>query len=479
MTYGLKRTLSSLRNLWHSSGSRLQTIVILFALFTIPAFAWAVKNPVFWRPKADLSGVQVYLAPSTANLPPDKTLQLMVNSQTNVTAFVQTEVVFDPSKVQLAQSPIAGPSLKKAIYQTELTEVNRTGRLKIAVGLDPVDKAQAPTQSFLLASLVFKSITATPNISATVSLSADSTKLVTLDEREVSPSVGNATLSLNQTTTSPTPSTSPSSSPTTSGPRIDKMVLVNVDSKAEIQTLNTSQVVTLTTQQLVRSSLKAVTSPSTVGSVKFQVKADYKSQPDPAVIDANLPYTLVCDGANGKWICPWPVGVGTYTISVTPYTESKARGTAGQTLTFTVKVVDGQAPAVSPSPSPSPSPVVSVQRVDMVNVSTGALIKTINTQELTTLKLADYPKYTLKAITSPTTVGSVKFVYKADYRDQPNPAVLDNNLPYTIVCDGGSAGWICPWDVGVGRYDISMTPYTQASGGGTAGPTLNFSIKVE
>jgi hypothetical protein len=471
MTYGLKRLLARTRNFWRDRQSRIQTIIVLFALITIPAFAFAVQHPTFLRPKADLSGVQVYLAPTTASVPPDKTLQLMANAQTNQAAFIQTEVVFDPAKVQLVQAPLLGTALKKIIFQTELAEANRTGRLKLAVGLDPADKAQAPTQSFLIASLIFKSATTTTNQSASVAISADRTRLVTLDERELAPAVGNATLAVNQVVASPSPATG-------SQPSISRIVMVNTATKADIQTLNTSQPITINYTQFPKFTLKAVTAPETVGSVKFVYKADYRAQANPAVIDNNLPYTMVCDGGKGNWICPWDVGVGTYTVSVTPYSDGKARGTAGTTLTFTIRIVDNTT-AAAPTAVPSPSPTLSVQRVDMINGATGALIKTLNTDSLTTLKLSDYPKYTLKAVTSPETSGSVKFVYKADYRAEANPAVIDNNLPYTIVCDGGSAGWICPWDVGVGLYDISMTPYPQANAQGVAGSTLNFSIKVE
>ncbi len=482
MPYSFQLFTAKLRRYFSSRERVVQTVIVFLLAVVIPLSVVVVQKTTFFRPKADDLSVRLFFAPETQAMPPEKTFQVMLDAKTNKAAFVQTEIVFDPAKVQLTRTPILGDKLKKNIFQTDLAQANQTGRMKLAVGLEPADVSAAPTQIFLVATLSFRSNTTLANQSANLAFSSDKTSVVTLDERAINPTVGGATVALNQTAPSPTPSATPTSTPASAGqPGIDRMVLVNTESKAEIQTLNTSQLTTLNYQQLPKFTLKAIPK-GTVGSVKFVYKPDYRTHANPAVVDNTQPFTIVCDGGTTGWICPWDVGVGSYEISVTPYSETKGKGTAGETLKFTVKVIDNNtATTTQPSPTPSPTPpTVSIQKIDMIDIANGSVIKTLNTSELTTIKLSDYPnKYTLKAVVPTSTVGSVKFVYKADYRSEANPAVLDSTSPFTIVCDGGSSPWICPWDVGVGRYDISVTPYAQINGQGQVGSTLNFSVKVE
>ena len=113
----------------------------------------------------------------------------------------------------------------------------------------------------------------------------------------------------------------------------------------------------------------------------------------------------------------------------------------------------------------------TVAKVTLVNADTdddaGVLVNgaTIN---LATMG----PNLNLRADTSPPILGSVRFSLDGN----PN-FKLENRAPYTI---GGDNIWddYLPWTPSVGNHTLTVTPYSAADGGGTAGTpvTLNFTV---
>ena len=92
-------------------------------------------------------------------------------------------------------------------------------------------------------------------------------------------------------------------------------------------TLNLS---TLPTRHL---SVRANTSPSPVGSVRFALDANgnYRTE-------NTLAYSLAGD-RDGNYVA-WTPSLGSHTLAATPYTGTNATGTVGAPLTVTFTVVE-------------------------------------------------------------------------------------------------------------------------------------------
>jgi CubicO group peptidase (beta-lactamase class C family) len=119
----------------------------------------------------------------------------------------------------------------------------------------------------------------------------------------------------------------------------------------------------------------------------------------------------------------------------------------------------------------APSTVQSVAELRLINADTDqALMQLVGGSTIT---LADLPTRNLnvQALTSPATVGSVRFGLDgvANYRTETSP-------PYSLA--GDDAGNYRPWTPGVGSHTIKATPYSAASGSGTAGTPLSVSFTI-
>ena len=90
-----------------------------------------------------------------------------------------------------------------------------------------------------------------------------------------------------------------------------------------------------------------------------------------------------------------------------------------------------------------------------------------------TLNLATLPtrRLNIRANTSPSTVGSVRFGYdsNASYR-------TENGNPYSLA--GDSSGDYSAWTPSLGTHSVTAAPYTQANAGGTRGTAKTQSFTV-
>ncbi|MFC6223004.1 PQQ-dependent sugar dehydrogenase [Hymenobacter artigasi] len=114
----------------------------------------------------------------------------------------------------------------------------------------------------------------------------------------------------------------------------------------------------------------------------------------------------------------------------------------------------------------------SVTSYTLINADTNGDIQPLAAG--TTLNLATLPTRNLnvRANTNPGTVGSVVFTLSgADTQNQTESVV-----PYALFSDSGGA--YNSWTPAVGSYSLTATPYTAASGGGTAGTPLTISFSV-
>ncbi len=115
---------------------------------------------------------------------------------------------------------------------------------------------------------------------------------------------------------------------------VSSLTLINADTNKPIPGYDpvrsgaTLDLATLSTRNL---SIRANTDPSTVGSVRFGLdgKGSYST-------DNAAPYAIADD--NSGDYAPWTPSVGGHSVTATPYTGSRASGTAGTpvTVAFTV-----------------------------------------------------------------------------------------------------------------------------------------------
>jgi hypothetical protein len=153
--------------------------------------------------------------------------------------------------------------------------------------------------------------------------------------------VGGSTVTPAPTPTEPTPTPTPTpspepTSPTTSGQSVVSFALVNSATEKDVLTIADGQTISLSALGLNKANIRAITNPSTLGSVKFELSGTQSK----TSYDNKAPYALHGDDGNGNFYYGnWnPPALGTYTLKATPYTEDNVKGTAGtaKTIRFTI-----------------------------------------------------------------------------------------------------------------------------------------------
>lgn len=124
------------------------------------------------------------------------------------------------------------------------------------------------------------------------------------------------------------------------GEQVVSFSLINTDTGLPIQTLTSGDTLNLAILPTRNLSIRANTSPATVGSVIFALSGTAsRSQ-----VENIAPYALF-GGTNNNYNS-WTPAVGSYTLKATPYPSSKGRGTAGTALTVNFQVTKNSFPAV-------------------------------------------------------------------------------------------------------------------------------------
>jgi CubicO group peptidase (beta-lactamase class C family) len=115
-------------------------------------------------------------------------------------------------------------------------------------------------------------------------------------------------------------------------PKVTALTLINADTDQPIMTMTSGMTLTLADLPTRNLNVRAVTSPTTIGSVRFALdgNANFRTE-------TIAPYALAGDDSGNYR--PWTPTIGAHTLKTTPYAGANASGTAGSTLTvsFTVK----------------------------------------------------------------------------------------------------------------------------------------------
>jgi len=263
------------------------------------------------------------------------------------------------------------------------------------------------------------------------------------------------------TTTDPTSPTAPATqSPVTS------FTLVSAHTEKDIQTITDGATINLSTIDVPKLNIRANTS-GTVGSVKFELSGTQTK----TYIDNNLPFSLNGDdGVSNYYFGNWnPPASGKYTLKATPYSGANATGTAGTPYTISFTFATSTSTGTTTEPV-TQSPVTSFT---LVSAHTEQDIQTIANGTTIRLSTIDVDKLNIRANTSGT-FGSVKF----ELSGTQTKTFIDSNLPFSLHGDdGGSNYYFGNWGPpALGTYTLKATPYSGASGSGTAGVSNTISF---
>lgn len=203
----------------------LRVLTVGLLLLIVPIIVFFVKRDADLKTRAQQSCNQgfsvatINLTPQTATMPPNKTFSLTANPGGAALAFESVEVTFDPTKIQLADTStiISTSSLfSRKVLITDKTTANSTGRIVIAMGVDPL--GTPPTGQFEIASLPFTTVSTLQNDTTQIAVDNSRTLLAPSNPSDcyaLSLSTP-VPVTLNPGTTTPTPTATPTPSLTPS-----------------------------------------------------------------------------------------------------------------------------------------------------------------------------------------------------------------------------------------------------------------------
>jgi hypothetical protein len=125
----------------------------------MPAVVILVQQRTSTRTAIAMGEAKSYFVPDQADLPPDTTIRLMLDSGSQEVEFVKLEVAFDPTKVNLAGDVVATGRLKTVVEKTDVVTANATGRVVLALRLATADRTSPPLGVFEVAELPFRAVT--------------------------------------------------------------------------------------------------------------------------------------------------------------------------------------------------------------------------------------------------------------------------------------------------------------------------------
>ena len=136
------------------------------------------------------------------------------------------------------------------------------------------------------------------------------------------------------------------------GLEVTEFRLINAATDEDLGRLDDGAVVNINGYNSL--SVEAITSPASVGSVRFDLDGTTNSQTENVA-----PYALHGDSQGNFAAEPALQDPGTHTIAATPFPLANREGSAGTPLTIEIEIVDWTepVPTVSPQPTPAPAPL--------------------------------------------------------------------------------------------------------------------------
>ncbi|MEM9326608.1 MAG: T9SS type A sorting domain-containing protein, partial [Bacteroidota bacterium] len=236
--------------------------------------------------------------------------------------------------------------------------------------------------------------------------------------------------------------------------RIQSFTLINSRTDKDIREIVDGDVINLFAEGADRINIRANVLPDEVGSVKLELRGRTRRNQT----ENFAPYALFGDSPRGNYR-NWKPKLGSYTLTATPFTQSKGRGEAGVPLTISFEIVEENNATIDFSL------VDAVADVVVGPLADGAVI------DLAELELTG--GISIQANTDPEMVGSMELVLTGD----DNHRQTENFLPYALFGDN-PRGDFNVWKPGPGSYSLTARAYTKRNrkGSVSADFTLDFTV---
>lgn len=176
---------------------RILSLAVL--LVGLPVALYLVLNAVRLWPKAQgVPAVRLFFSPSPVTLPPNRNVELRLDSGSERIVFVHAEFTFNSSKVRLSGEITPTSQLGTVVEKTTASQANSSGRVVVALALDTAQVGNEPTGNFLLATIPLSAVSSTPNDQDTFRIATS--EVVNSAAQALSVLNQDATLNLNTTT---------------------------------------------------------------------------------------------------------------------------------------------------------------------------------------------------------------------------------------------------------------------------------------
>ncbi|NJO02675.1 MAG: T9SS type A sorting domain-containing protein [Bacteroidia bacterium] len=245
---------------------------------------------------------------------------------------------------------------------------------------------------------------------------------------------------------------------TTESIQVLEFVLMDADRDTAIATLHDGDTLVLDDLPTRNLCVQALVTTSGVGSVAFHMQGDIWVNN----LENLSPYALF--GNAGEDFFGRQMGLGTYTLSATPYTQTKRKGKEGLPLQITFTLLD------------------NIKQFTLIDAQTDqatyTLEKTDSTPDYATIDLNHHSsEINIRAdFSEKSLIGSVKFILKNLSQDVVIREVIENEVPYALA--GNIAEDYLGWKARPGIYLLTATPYSKRHAAGTVGlaHTMKFMV---
>ncbi len=238
-------------------------------------------------------------------------------------------------------------------------------------------------------------------------------------------------------------------------PSIAGFRLINAATDADLGNLPGFAEINYMTLGTNQINIKVNTSPSTVGSVKFDLNGATKTE-------NAAPYTWAGDSpksGGGINYLPFTPSAGGHKLTVTPYSGANGTGVRGTTTILFFTVVN--------------QPVVT--GLTLYNAVSDASLGALTSGQYVNYAGIGTNQINIRANTNPGTVGSVKFNLNGVLK-------TENAAPYTYAGDapksGGGTNYY-GFTLSAGYHNLVVTPYSGSNGTGTAGKPYEVYFYVQ
>ncbi|MEO1652768.1 MAG: hypothetical protein AAFU64_04410 [Bacteroidota bacterium] len=232
-------------------------------------------------------------------------------------------------------------------------------------------------------------------------------------------------------------------------PVLTGFTLINPQNDSEIQALNDGDEIFLNSLSSSPLNIRADFSGNDVSSVQFTLRGPGISFTRTENI---VPYALFGDNSGnflGAEFTP-----GTYRLSATAFSESRAQGVASPTLEISFTISLGELPVISEFALIDPQTNEELQTLEE-----GALINP-----------TDFPNgFGIVAKTNPSRIGSVEFLLNQE-------RVIENIFPYSFA--GDVNGDVNPVELEPGNYTLIASPFSQTRLNGEAGEPVSINFEI-